>query len=55
MTIQKDGTRTLRSKCEMDDSGVLRDVTFTVDKNWMPKDSFVRLTVKEVFGSSWFF
>ncbi len=55
VTIQKDGTRTLRSKCEMDDSEVLRDVTFTVDKNWMPIDSFVRLTVKgEFFGSSWF-
>ena len=55
VTIQKDGTRTLRSKCEMDDSQVLRDVTLTVDKNWMPKDSFVRLTVKgEFFGSAWF-
>ena len=55
VTIQPDGFRTLRSHCEMDDSGVLRDVIFTVNKNWQPIDSYVRLTVKNKFmGAAWF-
>jgi len=31
VTVQPDGMRTLRSQCEMDDTRILRDVTYTVD------------------------
>lgn len=55
VTIQPDGTRTMRATCEMDDDRLLRDVVMTVDKDWRPLDSFVRLSVEEKFmGSSWF-
>ncbi|MSO65805.1 MAG: hypothetical protein EXQ85_08435 [Alphaproteobacteria bacterium] len=55
VTVHQDGGRTLRSLCEMDDSQVLRDVTYTVDRLWRPVDAFVRLTVRDrFFGSSWF-
>ena len=55
VTVQPGGTRTLRSQCEMDDTRVLRDVTYTVDEQWRPIDSYVRITVKETFmGAAWF-
>jgi hypothetical protein len=55
VTIQPDGTRTLRATCEMDDDRLLRDVVMTVNKDWQPTDAFVRLTIEEkFFGSSWF-
>jgi hypothetical protein len=55
VTIQPDGTRTMRATCEMDDDRLLRDVVITVNKDWQPTDAFVRLTIAEKFlGSSWF-
>jgi hypothetical protein len=55
VTVHGDGTRTMRVHCEMDDKEVLRDVTYTVDGNWAPRDAFVRLTVEDKFmGSGWF-
>lgn len=55
VTVQPDGTRTHRAHCEMDDDAVLRDVTNTMDGNWLPKDSYVRLSVGGVDeGSAWF-
>jgi hypothetical protein len=55
VTIQPDGTRTLRAQCEMDDDRLLRDVVLTVDAQWRPLDAFVRLMVEErLVGSSWF-
>jgi len=55
VTIQPDGTRTMRATCEMDDDRLLRDVVTTVDANWYPIDAFVRLSVEEkLVGSSWF-
>ena len=55
VTVHCNGDRTIRAICEMDDSEVLRDVTGSVDKNFRPKDVFVRLSVKDVFfGSTWF-
>lgn len=55
VTVHGNGDRTIRALCEMDDSGVLRDVTSTVDRNFVPKDCFVRVSVKDEFlGSSWF-
>jgi hypothetical protein len=56
VTIQPDGTRTMRATCEMDDDQLLRDVVLTVDNAWYPVDAFVRLTVAaKPVGSSWFY
>ena len=47
--------RTLRAICRIYQEDLLRDVTYTVDQNWVPQDAFVRLSVDGVFkGSSWF-
>ena len=55
VTVQPDGSRTLRATCEMDDDRLLRDVVMTVSKNWYPVDAFVRLSIVEkLVGSSWF-
>ena len=55
VNIQADGTRTMRATCEMDDDSLLRDVVVTVDKDWLPLDAFVRLSIEEqLVGSSWF-
>jgi len=55
VTIQPDGTRTMRATCEMDDDSLLRDVVMTVDPNWYPVDAYVRLIVNErLVGTSWF-
>lgn len=60
VTVEPDGTRTLRAKCEIDGSEVhhfrvLRDVIMTVDADWRPLDAFVRITVNGAFmGSAWF-
>lgn len=56
ITRHGDGRRTLRAHCEIDDPpNVMRDVTLTVDRDWVTRDAFVRLSVgDETFGSSWF-
>lgn len=55
VTRQADGRRTIRATCEIDDSGVLRDVVYTVDAAWRPLEAFVRIEIKgEHLGSSWF-
>lgn len=55
VTVQPDGVRTLRALCEMDDFRLLRDVVTTVDADWRPIDSYVRLTMNERFvGGTWF-
>ncbi|MSO66113.1 MAG: hypothetical protein EXQ85_10055 [Alphaproteobacteria bacterium] len=56
LTHHDDGSRTLTAHAEIDDApSVLRDVSMTVDKNWYPMDSSVRLTVGGAFtGSGWF-
>ena len=55
VTVQPDGTRTLRAQCEMDDDRLLRDVVLTVDAAWRPIDAFLRLTIDEAtVGSGWF-
>jgi hypothetical protein len=56
VTIQPDGSRTMRATCEMDDDRPLRDVMMSVDKDRRPTDAFVRLTFQEkFFASSWFY
>jgi hypothetical protein len=55
VTVMPDGSRTLRTCCEMDDASVLRDVTYTIDAAWRPVDAYIRLSVADRFvGSSWF-
>ncbi len=56
ITRHGDGRRTLRAHAEIDDEpNVLRDVILTLDRDWLPRDAFVRLSVgDETFGSSWF-
>jgi hypothetical protein len=55
VTIQPDGTRTMRATCEMDNDQLLRDVVISVDNNWYPVDAFVRLSIDaKPVGSSWF-
>jgi len=55
VSVQPDGTRTLRAVCEMEDEDLLRDVTYSVDGHWRPQDAYVRLTRDGSFhGASWF-
>lgn len=51
-----DSSRTLRATCEMDEERILRDVVLSVDSDWKPLDSHVRLFADGKFsGSSWFY
>jgi len=54
--VNSDGTRTCTAHCEIDDRpSVMRDITYSLDKEWMPTDCFVRITVGSNFmGSGWF-
>ena len=54
--VHADGTRTCTAHCEIDDRpSVMRDITYTLDKAWMPTDCFVRISVGSKFmGSGWF-
>ncbi len=55
VTVLKNGDRTMRCQTEMEDIGLLRDVTQTLDKDWRPVDSFVRISQNGEFtGSAWF-
>lgn len=56
ITRHGDGRRTLRAHCEIDDPpNVMRDVVLTLDRDWITRDAFVRLSVgDETLGSSWF-
>jgi len=55
ITVQPNGARTLRAHCEMDNDSLIRDVTYSLDSNWLPEEAFVRLTINEQFqGSAWF-
>ncbi|MGE0583186.1 MAG: hypothetical protein AB7P31_13775 [Steroidobacteraceae bacterium] len=50
-----DGSRTVRACCEMDDGGLLRDVTYTVDGAWRPRHAFVQLMLGgRAAGAGWF-
>ena len=56
MNVHSDGKRSVIAHCEIDDRpSVMRDITYSLDENWMPMDCFVRLTVDDRFmGSGWF-
>ena len=54
--VHSDGKRTITAHCEIDDRpSVMRDITYSVDEQWLPMDCFVRITVGDRFmGSGWF-
>jgi len=54
--VHSDGKRTIITHCEIDDRpSVMRDITYSVDEQWLPMDYFVRITVGDRFmGSGWF-
>lgn len=56
MTRHHDGSRVLRSYCELDDdSKIIRDAIQHIDKDFHPIDVSVRLTVNDRFaGSTWY-
>ncbi|WP_110241535.1 hypothetical protein [Nocardioides gilvus] len=55
VTIAPDGSRTMRSVAEIDDSEILRDVTLTVGPDWRPAESYVRVSVADLWvGTAWF-
>jgi hypothetical protein len=55
VSVHADGSRTIRCLCEMDNFKLLRDVTYTVDANFLPLDCFVRVIAEDQFvGSGWF-
>jgi hypothetical protein len=50
-----EGERIVRSICEMDDIGLLRDVTLTVGPDFSPRHCYNRLTLHDRFaGAAWF-
>lgn len=55
VSVHGDGSRTLRATSEIFDSEVLRDVIYTVDAAYRPREVLVRVSVKDRFvGSGWF-
>ena len=56
MDVHSDGHRSVTAHCEIDDRpSVMRDITYSLDGDWMPTDCFVRLSVDDRFtGSAWF-
>jgi hypothetical protein len=49
------GGHVLRAMCEMDEIGLLRDVTIATDADWRPLDGFCRLTrAGAVIATHWF-
>ena len=55
-SVHADGSRTITAHCEIDDRpSVMRDITYSLDRDWMPTDCFVRIGVGDRFmGSGWF-
>jgi hypothetical protein len=54
--VHGDGTRTCVAHAEIDDRpSVMRDIAYSLDREWLPTDCFVRLSVDDRFmGSGWF-
>lgn len=55
ITESPDGSRTMRTTSEIDDSEILRDVTLSLGADWRPRDCYVRISVAdEMVGAGWF-
>lgn len=53
--IAHGGGHILRAFCEMDDIGLLRDVSMAMDRDWRPLDGFCRITKDErTAATTWF-
>ncbi|MBM3560092.1 MAG: hypothetical protein FJX53_09520, partial [Alphaproteobacteria bacterium] len=54
LTAHGNGDRTSRTLTEMDDYELVRDVTYTVDRLFRPKDCFTRVMVADrLVGTGW--
>lgn len=54
ITVHGTGHRTFRAIVEYRDTGILRDVTHSVDERWRPLDCYVRQTRRGLFeGALW--
>ena len=56
ITKHTDGRRTLRAHCQIDDPpNVMRDVTLTLDSEWVTREAYVRLSVGDkTLGTTWY-
>ena len=55
ITEAPDGSRTMRTTSEIDDSEILRDVTLSLGADWRPRDCYVRVSVADALvGAGWF-
>ncbi|MEM8981850.1 MAG: hypothetical protein AAGC71_02395 [Pseudomonadota bacterium] len=56
ITKHRDGRRSLRAHCQIDDApNVMRDVTLTLDKQWITRNAHVMLSVGDAaMGSTWY-
>jgi hypothetical protein len=55
IAVAADGRRTLTANCVLFDTGVQRDVVYSVDSAFRPEEAFVRLALHGKFqGSTWF-
>lgn len=55
VTVHGDGRRTAHTMVEMEDHGLLRDSTQSVDAAWYPTDAYVRLSLADAFvGAAWY-
>jgi hypothetical protein len=48
------GTHTFRAVCELDDIGMVRDVTHTVTEDFRPLDCYARLQWEDALSEGWF-
>jgi hypothetical protein len=49
-----DGTRSFRAVCELDDIGLVRDVTQTTTSDYLPLDCYARLVLHGEVSMGWF-
>jgi hypothetical protein len=54
-TRYADGSRTVRCECHFDDLELVRDVSFTLDREWRPNDAYLRISHGgKALGAGWF-
>lgn len=55
VSVAPDGSRTLHASCEIFDRNVSKDVVYSVDRNFKPIDSYVRLIKNgSLLGTGWY-
>ncbi len=53
VTTHQDGRRVIRARCEMDDTEILRDVTYSME-GFTPEEAYLRIVIKgQLMGSGW--